>query len=157
MRRVVVLGKILLKGMRPFWRMRRGLTLGARGCVVDEAGRILLIKHSYMPGWQFPGGGVEWGETAEFAAAREVKEEAGVEVTGPMQLHGLYSNFATFPGDHVALYVIRQWHRPVVPGPNAEILATGFYAPTALPPDTTAGTRRRVAELFEGAKVDANW
>jgi ADP-ribose pyrophosphatase YjhB (NUDIX family) len=151
------LRKLLIRAVHPIWRMRRGITLGARVAVIDVEGRMLLVKHSYLPGWQFPGGGVEWGETAETAAAREVTEETGVEVTGPMQLRGLYANFANFPGDHIAFFVARDWRRPVVPGPNAEIIATAFYAPGALPADTTPGTRRRVAELVDGAAVGPEW
>jgi len=142
---------------RPIWRMRRGLTLGVRGCVIDAEGRVLLVKHSYLPGWHLPGGGVEWGETAETAITREVLEETGVEVTGPLQLHGLFANFAHFPGDHILVYVIRAWSRPVVPGPNAEIVATAFHAQDALPAETTAGTRRRAAEIFDGARVGPEW
>ena len=33
-------------------------TMGVRTLVVDELGQILLIKHTYMPGSHFPGGGV---------------------------------------------------------------------------------------------------
>ncbi len=36
-------------------RTTRGLTLGVRGLVTDEAGRVLLIEHTYMPGWYMPG------------------------------------------------------------------------------------------------------
>ncbi len=152
-----MLSKLLMTGLRPFWRMRRGITLGVRGCVIDGDGRILLVRHSYMPGWQFPGGGVEWGETAEAATAREALEETGVEVAGPLQLHGLFSNFASFPGDHIAFYLIRDWRRPVVPGPNAEIVATQWCAPSDLPADATRGTRRRVAEVFAGTPVERTW
>ena len=65
-----------------YWRIARGMTLGVRGCVVDEAGRLLLIRHSYTPGWHFPGGGVEVGQTLEEALAMELREEANVEMTG---------------------------------------------------------------------------
>ncbi len=149
--------KVLMRLVHPFWRMSRGITLGARACVVDPDGRILLVKHSYLPGWQFPGGGVEWGETAEAAAFREVKEETGVEVAGPLQLHGIFSNHANFRGDHIVVFVVREWRRPVVPGPNAEIIATAFFAPGDLPPDTTPGTRRRVEEIFAAAPVVQLW
>ena len=54
---------------RPFVRLyartRRGMTLGVRGLVTNEAGEVLLIKHTYLAGWYLPGGGVERGETAE--------------------------------------------------------------------------------------------
>jgi hypothetical protein len=52
---------------------------------------------------------------------------------------------------------VRQWRQPVVPRPNAEIIATGFYAPDALPADTTPGTRRRVAEICAGRIRGTEW
>src|SRR3546814_6227874 len=33
------------------------MTLGSRVMVVD-GDKVLLIRHTYVPGWQFPGGGV---------------------------------------------------------------------------------------------------
>src|SRR5688572_1670784 len=49
--------------LHSYWRVTRGMTLGVRGLVVDGAGRILLVQHSYVRGWHLPGGGVEPGET----------------------------------------------------------------------------------------------
>jgi len=44
----------------------------------DEAGRVLLVKPTYKPGWEIPGGYLHPGETPTEAAAREVKEELGI-------------------------------------------------------------------------------
>jgi ADP-ribose pyrophosphatase YjhB (NUDIX family) len=51
----------------------------------DEAGRILLVKPTYKPGWDLPGGMAEANEAPDDAARRELKEELGLDVT----LHAL--------------------------------------------------------------------
>ena len=155
--RPVRVNRLALKLMQPYWRLRRGLTLGAQGAVIDADERVLLVRHSYRPGWFFPGGGVEWGETLERALARELAEEADVELTGRPQLHGVFSNFRRFPGDHVALFVVRQWRQPDTPKTSAEIAEVGFFALDALPAGTDAATQRRMAEIFDDAALGQNW
>src|SRR5436305_1032852 len=78
----------------------RGMTLGTRTILYDGE-RIFLIRHTYMPGWQLPGGGIEPGETAEASMHREVLEETGYRVTGPAELCGFYHNAPASPRDHV--------------------------------------------------------
>ena len=47
-----------------YFLIRRPMTLGARAVIHDRAGgSVFLIRHTYVPGWQLPGGGVESGET----------------------------------------------------------------------------------------------
>lgn len=140
-----------------YWRVTRGMTLGVRACVVDGDGRILLIRHSYTPGWHFPGGGVEVGQTMVDALATELREEANVIMHGPARLVGVYHNARTAPRDHVGFYVIEAWHQPAPPVPNREIVEHGFFAPTALPEGTTRGTRERLEELFAGRPPSAVW
>jgi hypothetical protein len=31
------------------------MTLGVRGVAIDSAGRVLLVKHTYLHGWWLPG------------------------------------------------------------------------------------------------------
>ena len=137
-------------------RWRRGLTLGVRGVVTDTEGRVLLIEHTYTPGWYLPGGGVERGETLETALARELLEEAGVVMDARPKLLSSHDNGKGFPGDHVLIYRIGAW-RAVEATQRGEILNRGWFAPDALPEDTTPATRRRIAEVFGGAEPDPLW
>ena len=143
--------------LRPFWRLRRGLTLGAQGVVIDKDGRVLLVRHSYRTGWFFPGGGVEWGETIETALARELAEEVGVRLTGAPVLHGVFSNFANFRGDHIAVFLVRQWERDGDYRKRGEIAETAMVAPDALPEPIDPGTQNRIAEIFGNAPVSPLW
>ena len=49
---------------------------------IDGAVRLLLVRSSDGKNWLFPKGHIEDGETAEQAAVRETREEAGVD--GPV-------------------------------------------------------------------------
>ena len=147
---------LLTPVFRAWWRFRRPATLGVRALVWDEAGRVLLVRHTYAKGWHLPGGGVERGETAVDAVVREAAEEGGVEATAPPILIGFYANHANFPNDHIALYRFDAW-RPCQPKAGSEIAERGFVARDALPEATTAGTRRRLAEVFGQAPASATW
>lgn len=143
--------------LRPYWRMTRGLTLGAQGIVIDDRERVLMVRHGYRPGWHFPGGGVEWGETMRTAMRREVEEETGVIAEGEPKLHGIFTNFERFPGDHIAVFLVHEWKRPVVPASNMEIRETAFFARDALPDDVTPPARQRLTEVFDNAPVIETW
>jgi ADP-ribose pyrophosphatase YjhB (NUDIX family) len=137
--------------------MRRGLTLGAQGAVIDRENHILLVRHSYRPGWFFPGGGVEWNETIETALARELEEEVGVSLTEAPELHGVFANFASFPGDHIALFVVRHWRRREDYYRKGEIAEARMFERQDLPEETDKGTRVRLAEIFDGAPINSLW
>lgn len=125
--------------------------------MIDDRQRVLLIRHSYRPGWHFPGGGVERGETTADALTRELHEEAGILVSGAPKLHGIYANFAAFPGDHIALFIVKDWAQPLLPESNYEIAAQGFFAKDRLPAETAPAVKRRLAEIFDDVPVQSEW
>jgi ADP-ribose pyrophosphatase YjhB (NUDIX family) len=140
-----------------YWRFARGLTMGVRGLVLDADGRVFLVKHSYISGWHLPGGGVETGETLTTALSRELHEEGNIEFTGAPVLFAVYFNHRASRRDHVALYVVRSFRQSAPPQPGREIIAHGFFAPDALPPETTISTRQRIAELLNGHPAAELW
>ena len=79
-----------------YFLLAKPMTLGVRGVVIDENDRVLLVRHSYISGWHFPGGGVEARETVADALARELEEEARVALRGEPVLHGLFFNVREF-------------------------------------------------------------
>lgn len=131
------------------------MTLGVRA-VVLEGGGVLLVRHSYARGWLLPGGGVERGETIFDALKRELEEEAGVVVGEGPVLHGFFSNEQNFRGDHVACFVVRRFER-IDRARSLEIAEARFFPVQSLPEQTTGGTRRRIAEVFDGAPISAHW
>ena len=148
---------LIRKAMQVVWRWQRALTLGARGIVLDKDGRVLLVRQTYTKGWLLPGGGVEFRETIELALARELEEEAGITLSAAPELLGVYANHAVFPGDHVAIYIVRHWKQTRTVAPNAEIAETGFFPLDALPEGVTPGTRRRLDEMRGCAEKQGVW
>jgi ADP-ribose pyrophosphatase YjhB (NUDIX family) len=140
-----------------YWRFARAATLGARAMVIDGAGRIFLIKHSYVEGWHLPGGGVETGETFLGALTRELAEEGNIVMTAPPVLHGIFFNKRASRRDHVALFIVREFRQDGPPVPNQEIVEHGFFSPGALPEGVTRGTRARIAEVFGGVAISELW
>jgi 8-oxo-dGTP pyrophosphatase MutT (NUDIX family) len=143
--------------LHTYWRFARGMTLGVRAIVIDPQGRVFLVKHSYVSGWHLPGGGVETGETVQAALTRELLEEGGITALEPPALHGIFFNGQVTRRDHVAVFVIRAFRQEGGPRNAREIVDCGFFAPDALPPDTTRGTRARLDEVLKGLALSERW
>lgn len=149
--------RLLMRFAHVYFAFSRGMTLGVRAACFDKDGRVFLVRHSYLPGWHFPGGGLDRDETATAGLARELREEGNLELTAPPALVQVYYNRGTSKRDHVIFFRcddVRQ-ERPKRAG--LEITAAGFFALDALPEDTTPATRRRLAELAGTAAPDAFW
>jgi 8-oxo-dGTP pyrophosphatase MutT (NUDIX family) len=139
-------------------RIKRPITLGVRAAVENEAGKVFMVRHTYVPGWYLPGGGVERGETAETSLARELVEEAGVALSEAPLLFGVYSNHALFRNDHVLVYRVPFGRWSAVKATSVgEIAESAWVDPSDPPEGTTPGNARRLAELYGGAALTPHW
>jgi len=151
---------IVTKLMQRYWRMTRALTIGAQGVVLNGDGRdaqVLLVRHTYRPGWHFPGGGVERNETVMSALTRELAEEAAVRLIGVPSLFGIYANFQMFPSDHIALFVVRDWEQPAPHVPDREIAECRLFPVSQLPIDVRPSVARRLDEILTGRPISTDW
>ncbi|WP_152046070.1 NUDIX domain-containing protein [Aureimonas psammosilenae] len=135
----------------------RPMTLGVRVAAFDQAGRLFLVRHTYMSGWYLPGGGVDPGETVAEGGQRELRGEGNLDALEPLRLVSVHFNRRALSRDHVLFMhcpLVRQMTPKV---PDREIAESGFFAPDALPADMTQGTRRRIEELLNGAEPHPDW
>ncbi len=126
----------------------RPATYGVRVVMVKD-GQVLLIRHTYVDGWYFPGGGLKRGETPEAAARREVREEAGGEM-GELRLIGLYSSLESWRSDHTILFLANDftWSGRH----DAEIAEVRLFPLDGLPVDMWSGYRLRLDEIRAGVE-----
>lgn len=133
------------------------LTIGVRIIVRDEADQVLLVRHTYSPGWHFPGGAIDRRETAADAAVRELREEALIEAASPPRLVGIFLSTVQKKSDHIVLYEAGAWRRIEGKARPLEIAEASFFPIRDLPKGTTGGTRRRLAELMGEAEPSTAW
>jgi ADP-ribose pyrophosphatase YjhB (NUDIX family) len=84
------------------------IQLGVRIILIQE-GKVLLVRHTYMGGWHFPGGSINRWESPLEAAAREAQEEAGVELLEQPTLLTIFTSYGGGKSDHVAHYLCRNF------------------------------------------------
>ena len=143
--------------LHTYFLMRRGLTLGVRAIVQSNDGKFLLVRHTYTPGWYFPGGGVEKGQTAEQSLRNELRQETGLQIVGKPIMYGLFYNNNVSKRDHVLAY-----HCDVQEGLEAkptsmEIAELGYFSFEDVPLDTYPGTARRIQEMAFGDEKTEVW
>jgi ADP-ribose pyrophosphatase YjhB (NUDIX family) len=133
------------------------LTLGVRLLALDAAGRVFLVRHSYLPGLHLPGGAVDPGETCREAAVREAAEEGGLTLAAPPALFHVYMNPVGGRHDHVVLFVARDARQDRPRSASLEILAAGFHPVEPMPSGATRATRDRIAEVLAGRPGSDIW
>ncbi|MEM1038869.1 MAG: NUDIX domain-containing protein [Pseudomonadota bacterium] len=124
------------------------MTLGVRAVVFNDRDEVLLVRHTYVEGWHFPGGGVERGETAVQAMIKELHEEANITLKSVPEIFHIYRNTQHSRFDHVVLFVCRWGDQTSHKQPDYEIAEARFFPISALPATTTASTAKRLQEVL---------
>jgi ADP-ribose pyrophosphatase YjhB (NUDIX family) len=124
------------------------------GAVIDDEGRILLIRRADTGQWAMPGGALAVGETPAEGVVREVLEESGVHCEA-VALAGVYdSRLCGTPSPH-HLYQFVFLCRPLdgseavdPPSHHFEVLGSGWFAEDGLPENLDPGHASRIPEAF---------
>ncbi|MCF3641645.1 NUDIX domain-containing protein [Rhizobium sp. TRM95111] len=154
---VTIWTRVATRVLHGYFALARGMTMGVRAACFDEAGRVFLVRHSYVPGWHLPGGGIERGETALVALAKEMREEGNLVTDRPPVLLHVYFNRRTSRRDHVLFYRCDDVRQTAPKRPDREIVEAGFFALDDLPAGVTAATVRRLGELSGDRPFDDVW
>ena len=122
------------------------VAFGVAALARNRQGQILLVRHTYQPGWMLPGGGVGRAEPPVEAILRELREEVGMTRASEPDLFALYTRKAGWATNMVALY--RLDDIAIAFRRNLEIVDACFFDPRQLPTETTPPTARRVREML---------
>ena len=115
--------------------------------IVDIKGKVVLVKRKNPPyGWAIPGGFIDYGECAEDAAAREIMEETGLEITCPAQFH-CYSAPDRDPRFHTVTVVFTA-KSDGIPSPGDDASEAGLFDKNNLPSPIAFDHERVLEDYF---------
>jgi 8-oxo-dGTP diphosphatase len=120
-------------------------TASAGAVVVDERGRVLLLKHVFRmgSGWGIPGGFIEHGEQPEEALRRELREEVGLELESA-EIVIVRTMKKT---KHLEI-IFRCRSQGTVEPRSREIKVASWFAPDRLPPQLDQDQRYLIKRIL---------
>lgn len=144
-------------GRRYFQRLLGFATIGVKALVINDKNQVLLIEHTYIKGWHFPGGGVAQHEAPIDAIIRELQEETGILAKNP-KLFAIYAHKICGARDYPLLYIVKDFTvlSDKLPCPY-EIKQIAWFDLDKLPLETTDYTRRRLLEYQQNLPPAKYW
>lgn len=122
--------------------------MGAGCLFYDEHGRVLLVKPTYKPVWEIPGGVVEYNESPKQCCRREVREELGLEREIGRLLIVDYNHTTDAKSESLMFIfdggILSPTETTSIQLCPDELCDLDFFAPDALPEAMTDSLRERV-------------
>jgi 8-oxo-dGTP pyrophosphatase MutT (NUDIX family) len=130
---------------RRLWSAIGWRTRGVKVMLFDEAGDLVLVRHSYGRSDLFllPGGGIRPFERPAAAAAREMREELGC---GLADLALVSVHVSTTEGRRDTVHLFRARAAGPVRADGREIAEARAFALDRLPASLSPATARRIEE-----------
>lgn len=111
-----------------YWFVFRPRTLGSYVAVWFD-GQVLIIKNPYKSAYTIPCGGTKRGESTLEAAARELMEEVGIDLTpDQFELVGRFTSYSEFKTDDCDVFEVHMDREPKVTVDQHEVVQAEFMS-----------------------------
>lgn len=144
--------KLLYLAYKIFCFIFRPVRTGVR-VILLQGNEVMLVRHTYVPGWFMPGGGLKRNETLDQAARREAYEETGAELK-ELTLMGVFTSFIQWKTDHAIVFLCRDFN--ITGKSDSEIAEMRLFALDELPADIFP-SHRRLLESYRSGHIPANF
>ena len=121
----------------------------AAGVIIEKEGQILLVRRKYNPykgDWCLPAGFIEYGESPEHCAVREVKEETNLEI----KLTSLFRVYSGSDDPRVRAILIVYLGEIIngEPSPGDDASETKFFSPENIPQNIAFQSHRQALKDY---------